>query len=170
MEDLIAEILNRDDFGVNDFISLVLSGEMLRQEHPDSEVLIRYDRFIGEYGGERPTDLDRDLEDAIRELAMFASMPLEDRDPECGENIVAGIEDILTIAGVCGVDLVGKAVRAVSGLVHKLQDIWERADYRSGVVWGELARFAPGRIELRIAILESIRKRKIIEGLVASYQ
>jgi hypothetical protein len=191
----VQEVLDRKPESENDFVSLAVAGEQLRRSQLIAEetsvmaarVLERYDDFLSRYRGQVPAGLERDLSGALVELEVYARAPSWGRDAGDGEEILMGIEQVLSVAAAARrigrqpeeelKRLASMARDRIADLTPELQDLWQFAEDRLLTFapdpdcpelfdwWEELAQFSPSRVELQVAL----KNRLVLEKAVERY-
>jgi hypothetical protein len=148
----------------------------------DLSVLADYDGALVKHAALAPAGLAADLEAALVDLLVYSTEPVWKRAAQRAEaeSILCDIDEVLCVAVACHrvgcltarelADLRTTARDGVGDLVPKLQDLWQFAedwelthgpdpDFPNVYhFWEELARFAPTRIELAVALQHRSRR------------
>jgi hypothetical protein len=177
--ELLKEILARDVEDANDFTSLAVTGEELRRAialadaPPESAVqtLAEYDARLADLGHLVPENLEQDLAWTFDELEEYGRTPTRERDFDFGEDLLCGVDEVLSVAAAAEragrmtadevVSLERTAHERAAAVAPSLADLWNAAEERS-VALGSDERF-PGLYSWieRIAELSSLRAEEM---------
>lgn len=147
--ELLRETLHEGISDTNDFVSLTVTGEELRRalqiaEAPPEEsvrALEAYEEQLPALAAFAPDGLEDDLAGVMTDLEAYGRVPLSQRDPDEGDDLVRGVDEVLYVAAAtarCGklsdeaVVAMGEEARERTARVApKLVHLWDLAEERS---------------------------------------
>lgn len=131
---ILLEILSRGVSDSNDFVSLAITGEELRRaiqiekKTPveTAETVQQYDEMLPDLCRFVPSGIVDDLFSALEDLSKYASTPISERNWCTGEDLIRGIDGILSVAaasarsGARSKEFVGLLVKETKGFVNQI--------------------------------------------------
>jgi len=156
--------------------------------------LAGYDQALAAGGYETPTleELRDAIDDQLGELERYAASSPAERDPADGEDILLAIDEALCIAaaGVRAGAVEASSVAALAaGLTDRVREVAHRCTELAQVAedrqllfgldprmptlfdwWEPLAELAPSRLALRATVTEHMRRERLIERALSSYE